>query len=808
MQTPQRILKWEQMLLLGFFVVAAVALIPLQAGAVVIGGSCGSVGWTEYKCENKGVCLSEKPNNILKRTVTQLRHLECTTVDWEETEIEVNGKKEIKRTPIRECVCEDDGLAYEEESPAVACGQSRVCAGPEEWQRANAIPNWCSCEGKCYIPPTPKELQDETLQPKNVFETQGEGDPKKPKLPVVLGWQDNAAKQIVADGCSVGSYVYEITGGTKPVSGAINANELQTMMKDCRLSPHTSYAWKTKTCIDAQGENCGIWSQEKQFTASLAPEPKTPLDPDFESVKSGTSGLPVTLQWCASPSANAYKVSIKNPDGTVANEHLFEKYATKYPDIDLFTIFKKGLRYVWSVFSCESLNADNCPMQSQKWSVVPISELDVPTGLRSKAVVNLEDSLSWNLVSYAPFYMVRIENSQTAQRITRTTDANSFPVARLWSELQKNSAYSWKVAACASDDLQGSTCTAWSISASFQTTGAPPKDLATSPFENNLTGVPFTLQWKAQEGALSYAYEIAPDQTFSASVRKGVREADQHPKIEVAYKDSDGEQSNAVRPGQTYYARVATCADQLGIECGQWTILPIATAPLKAPDPVSPLPSQDAYTPKVGVSWKKTVGQNYYAYRVFYEKPSPEEKNASCLQYQKEKPVSEGIADSPAVSYTPPCVGTYKAEITPCTDTQCKEKGTPAVWTFQVREPATASPFFGIVPCGRAKDNISTPWNERESCQFKHIVLSAHNLFAFLLWRAIPAIAVLYAIFSGAIFYFSLGNPGVLVQIKSIWKAMGIGFLIVLFSWVFINLFLDILGFNINIFGRWHELKL
>lgn len=788
--------------LLGFFIAALLFTAPHQVSAVILFDGGGSAADESALAPNKG-CADPAPSSdcggsrtIEHRCAEGIENVCSVGIETREhmTSCTRSVSCSNGKWQTGQCSCSSDYSAWTMQTPGKT---SAICAG-------GSTPS-LQCAGKCYIPPTLKELSDETLQPKNVFNTSGEGDTKKPKLPLVLGWQDDAAKQIAADQCAVGSYAYAVSGQAAQASGTAGAGELQTMVKDCRLLPNASYTWKVKTCIDSGGKDCGEWSREQKFSTSSAPEPKSPFDPDFEGVKNGISDLPVTLRWCPSPSANAYKVNIINPNGTVADEQLFEKHETFYSDFDLFKVFYKGMRYIWSVFSCGDLDGTNCKVRSQQWSVVPISELDVPTNLRSKIVVNLEDSLEWDLVPYAPFYMVRIEHLGTAQDSIQTT--NSLPLGKIWNKLQNNSVYSWKVAACASDDVKGSNCTAWSAASLFQTTGAPPQNLAASPSENNLVGIPFTLTWDAQEGALSYAYEIAPDQTFSALLRKGIVEADQYPKVEIAYQGTGG-QSSIMRPGQTYYARITTCADRRGIECGQWTILSVATAPLKAPDPISPLPSQGAYTPKVDVAWKKALGQNYYAYRVFYEKPSSEEKNASCLHYQHDKPVSEGITNSSTISYTPSCVGIYKAEVTPCTDNQCAEKGISAVWNFQVTEPAGASSFFGLVPCSRAKDNTATSWNERESCQFKHSILFVHNMFNFLLWQALPALVVLYAIFSGAIFYFSLGNPGVLMQIKSIWKAIGIGFIIVFFSWMFINLFLGILGFNINIFGRWYELKL
>ncbi|MBI2644351.1 MAG: hypothetical protein HYW95_02510 [Candidatus Wildermuthbacteria bacterium] len=121
--------------------------------------------------------------------------------------------------------------------------------------------------------------------------------------------------------------------------------------------------------------------------------------------------------------------------------------------------------------------------------------------------------------------------------------------------------------------------------------------------------------------------------------------------------------------------------------------------------------------------------------------------------------------------------------------------------------PLISSAQYGLVPCGTTQNNPETPWDETESCGLKHVILLVKNLLDFVLWKAVPLIIVLLAAATGAILYFSFGGPETIARAKSIWKAVGAGALIILLSWTFVNLLLGLLGYSIDIFGRWEEIK-
>ncbi|GEM_PF-6461437 len=121
-------------------------------------------------------------------------------------------------------------------------------------------------------------------------------------------------------------------------------------------------------------------------------------------------------------------------------------------------------------------------------------------------------------------------------------------------------------------------------------------------------------------------------------------------------------------------------------------------------------------------------------------------------------------------------------------------------------EISITPPPHGLVPCGVDRNNPDTPWNETEDCALRHTFLLIKNLIDFTLWKLVPLIVVIMVVATGAIFYFSWGSANTLATVRRIWRYIGMGVLILMFSWLFLNFFLGILGFDINVFGRWTEI--
>ena len=77
-------------------------------------------------------------------------------------------------------------------------------------------------------------------------------------------------------------------------------------------------------------------------------------------------------------------------------------------------------------------------------------------------------------------------------------------------------------------------------------------------------------------------------------------------------------------------------------------------------------------------------------------------------------------------------------------------------------------------------------------------------IFEFFLFRLSIVILVILVLITGVIFYTSLGDAATIQRVKSLWRAAGLGYLIVLFGWVIVSVLLTVLGFQ---FGSWWKIK-
>ncbi len=141
-------------------------------------------------------------------------------------------------------------------------------------------------------------------------------------------------------------------------------------------------------------------------------------------------------------------------------------------------------------------------------------------------------------------------------------------------------------------------------------------------------------------------------------------------------------------------------------------------------------------------------------------------------------------------------------EVSGCTDSNCSDKGALSTRSFEVIERGG----FGLVPCGLTLNNPATPWNERDTCGFKHLFILLKRLIDFILWELTPLALVVMVIISAILFYTSMGNVEVITKIKGIWKSVGKGLVIMLLSWTVISLLMVVIGYNFGIYGVWYEI--
>ena len=200
------------------------------------------------------------------------------------------------------------------------------------------------------------------------------------------------------------------------------------------------------------------------------------------------------------------------------------------------------------------------------------------------------------------------------------------------------------------------------------------------------------------------------------------------------------------------------------------------------------------------------------------EKDSPVWKGQIKFQWNTTAPFSEYHLNLPSgeseekvigslqKTFTGLPVGEYSWAVRSCNNAQGTGCGDwSATQTFSII-PAPLEVTGGLIPCGRQYDDPLTANDESKPCGFSHIILLIKNVLDFVLWRLGLLIIVALAVFTGFFTYFSFGAPDIGVRIKTLWRALFVGYLVLLFAWVIINVVLGALGFQVQFFGSWWQL--
>ncbi|MBI2642187.1 MAG: hypothetical protein HYW96_01280 [Candidatus Wildermuthbacteria bacterium] len=470
-----------------------------------------------------------------------------------------------------------------------------------------------------------------------------------------------------------------------------------------------------------------------------------------------------------------------------------------------FNLLSPLLLYEWEVRPCKDSNIQICGIQSQAWRVLPGGKLEVPN-LRTPfdgATVNMQDSFSWDYVPFASRYVVGVSTvdadvSKEGVVARKFVPANpTLGLGNVWDTLSFNSNYSWRVAACggAPESTELSGCGGWSSERSFITTGKAPSGLGVSPTQEGRTAVPVAFDWDDASGAASYRMQLGPEQSLNTFLAKESRITIDYPSLRPSVSE----------PGTAYEWRVKTCADTFGLVCGGWSATQtFRIAPLKTPTITQPLADQKEFFATTEFAWTKDFGSNFFHYQLSFLGPSVEEKSSSC---QTPHPVAKGLIEKDGASIRLRCLGQYEFGVVACADKACEALGPETTLALAVQ--SFAGKAGGLIPCDTNNDNPATiGLDEREPCQLKHLFLLVRNLVDFALWKLSLVILVAMTAFTGFTMYTSFGGMEVASKVRSIWKAVGIGFLILLFAWLLLNLVLGIAGFQVNLFGKWHELVL
>jgi PKD repeat protein len=631
--------------------------------------------------------------------------------------------------------------------------------------------------------------------------------------------------------------------------------DLRTFVKQ-----QQKHLWHVKSCEDAGGTICGPWSAVWDFTYLLGPAVLN--DPAADANLS----IPITLDWEDVPGANSYDLitlpcppwGVQDPD-TDCYSLPVSPEATVAPSEydDNECLFTRSSEYAWGVASCLDAQASFCTHPDDLTlqffyttaSAPPLSAPDGPILLEPFAKedtpptnpaipenippASKNTTLRWNGDVCAYFYRINVFD-EAGVRITEDDCLFSGSactkeiggetllleaVERLWDQpgdLDKT--YSWSVTPCWSSMGPSFTptpdCTNTTDSTKwyFHTTGKPPTLLA--PANNSSTKIPVALAWEPVGGAESYRYEILKDGiTIIDKFVTGAR-------AQLAYE------KDVMEPGETYSWRVKTCVDYDAEKkeakvCGPWSeTFTFSTFPLQIPDTPNP-PDGGSIPLDQQVSWKIVAAANAYAYHLEYACRDEKENKKECVAYGAkacpDTSAPQTVEDNKVTTHNsfelPYCMGQYEWKTLSCLDDRCE--GPPETkttwsndgvgWKLSALQPLSAG--AGLVPCGRLSNNDATPYDETEKCELKHVGLLLQNLLDFILWKVSLFILLVLAVITGATSYFSLGGPNALARIKTVFKSFFVGFLILMFAWMFVNIILMLFGFQFEFFGTWWELS-
>lgn len=624
----------------------------------------------------------------------------------------------------------------------------------------------------------------------------------------------------------------------------------------CWLKSGQEYDLVIQTCCGADGTNCNTGSTLK-FETAYAPELKSPEDLDWEGAYysawnawpyintidklplSNTDykpfdwdknvpklGLkiepPVLLDWCDVDSnklehrtTNSYSILPKIFE-TVPDTNVIQKVCafnkgitdelcyhisapvtlnlfSEYSDIDNFVFLKNSI-HSWKVRGCPTVMAGICSARpySQEWYFETTdSDLGENTNIvpADGSIVGLPVSVSWvNSYGYIAYVLEFYKGGTLLETKELSSSGNSY------NDLDLKTTYQWRFKNCT--DRYYKNCDDWSPFFKFTVTGDAPTLISPS----GAVIPPLDFKWNTVPGAKSYVLKIEGD-----GINKEIKTTSDYLKLEYSA-------DFPLKVNTSYNWQVKTCADRDGNKCGDYSAPLIFTVKLDTPTGLKPENKVLSLYEDKGakLTWDNIDQVKTYQISFDYEK-GIEEVSTYCENLEGK----ENIVTRNEYFFSPQCLGNYTWKVRSCFSDNC-EQGTFSEWSeyktftlFQNVDPETGEKVSeknentkSIVPCGRPLDDPDTPWNEREACAMPHLLIILRNILDFVLGRLIPLVIAGSVVYSGLKFFTSLGNPNVIVQIKDLWKYIGIGFLIILFSITAIDFFLTFLGYNIGIFGN------
>lgn len=350
-------------------------------------------------------------------------------------------------------------------------------------------------------------------------------------------------------------------------------------------------------------------------------------------------------------------------------------------------------------------------------------------------------------------------------------------------QLKIDSKYTWRVKSCWPSipvgEIKNICSSEWSDSWSFRTTGRPPKINDSDAVR--MAAPTATLSWEGVSGAQSYRLKITGDGA---------------PTEEILV-DTDQFSFKYPGPQKNYSWRVKTCADAGGIICGSWQ----AGKSFNSEDfakPTNLSPAGEISQLPLKLTWNGAA-----PYYLVTAKVSDGENNSSCdsdwfnREYNKKIVSSSEMAiraaEKKASQY---CGGNYEFTVHPCFDSNCISMSLNDKKAEQKFSIAPKDVNSGFMVCGQASNDTKTPYNEKEPCEIKHLVLTTKIIVDFVIFKLAFLLLPVMLMITGAMFYLSHDKANLIPTLKDGWKKIGIGYGILFFAWIIVSILMVIVGYG------------
>jgi hypothetical protein len=350
--------------------------------------------------------------------------------------------------------------------------------------------------------------------------------------------------------------------------------------------------------------------------------------------------------------------------------------------------------------------------------------------------------------------------------------------------LEVDTAYQWHAKSCWPSNPLGDTKSSaksicndkWSPWFHFRTTGRPPKEdsLKTTDSAPNIN-----FSWESVSGAKSYRINI------SGAGAPRNNQAILANKFSLAYPG----------PNKPYNWKVKTCADDGGNICGEWSASKhFDSGDFEKPSNLNPSGTVQQLPP--ALTWSSSA--KYFQVTATFSGTA----DSSCdpvwfnAEYKEKKVDGNSMPVKTKKSRGSEfCTGDYWFKVQPCFDAGCTSlSANYSESSFRINDPDQKN--TGLMVCGQKSNDPDTPYNEKEPCEIKHLVLTVKVIIDFITFKLALIILPILLLITGYFFYTAHGDPKIIETMKDVWRKIGIGYAFLIFAFLIVRILMFVVGYG------------